>query len=277
MIARIWTGAVRRGDGDAYAEYMRDTGVEAYLQTPGNRGAWMLRRDIDDRAEFVMFTLWESLDAVKGFAGEDHETAVFYPEDDRYLVERDETAAHFDVVEHRARTSQPRLEGDKVVLRPIGPEDVERLAAIQAEEGVARWWGPPDVSELRETAEGRDAVVAFAIEVDGEVAGLIQYGEENDPDFRSANLDIFLADGYRGRGLGPDALRTLSRHLVEERGHHRLTIDPAADNTAAIRAFERAGFRRVGVMRGYWRAPDGTWRDGLLLDLLASEVEGSHG
>jgi len=88
MIARIWRGAVRRADGDAYASYMRATGVAGYLQTPGNRGALMLRRDVDDRAEFVMFTLWDSLDAVKGFAGEDHETAVFYPEDDRYLVDR---------------------------------------------------------------------------------------------------------------------------------------------------------------------------------------------
>ena len=274
MIARIWRGAVRRADGDAYASYMRATGVAGYLQTPGNRGALMLRRDVDDRAEFVMFTLWDSLDAVKGFAGEDHETAVFYPEDDRYLVDRDETAAHFDVVE--ARATPPRLEGETVVLRPLGLGDVERLAALQAEEGVARWWGPPDEAELRAKAEGRDPVVAFAIEVDGQVAGLIQYYEENEPDFRSANLDIFLGDGYRGRGLGPDALRTLSHHLVDARGHHRVTIDPAAENTVAIRAFERAGFRRVGVMREYWRAPDGTWRDGVLLDLLASELERSE-
>jgi aminoglycoside 6'-N-acetyltransferase len=275
MIARIWSGAVRRADSDAYAEYMRETGVAGYLETPGNRGAWMLRRDDGDRAEFVMFTLWDSLAAVKGFAGEDYETAVFYQEDDRYLVERDETAAHFDVIEHQARATPPRLEGDTVALRPLGLDDVERLVAIQAEESVARWWGPPDETELRAKAEGRDPVVAFAIEVDGEVAGLIQYYEESEPDFRSANLDIFLADRYRGRGLGPDALRTLSRHLIDERGHHRLTIDPAAENTVAIQAFERAGFRPVGVMREYWRAPDGTWRDGMLLDLLASELERS--
>ena len=276
MIARIWRGAVRRADGDAYADYIRETGIAGYLRTPGNRGAWMLRRDVGDRAEFVMFTLWDSLDAVKGFAGNDPETAVFYPEDDRYLVERDETAAHFDVVEHQARATPPLLEGDTLVLRPLELDDLERLAAIQAEEGVARWWGPPDEAELRAKAEGRDPVVAFAIEVDGEVAGLIQYYEENEPDFRSANLDIFLGEEYRGRGLGPDSLRTLSRYLVDVRRHHRLTIDPAAENTSAIRAFERAGFRRVGVMREYWRAPDGTWRDGVLLDLLASELQRSQ-
>ena len=97
MIARIWKGAVRQQDGDAYARYMRDTGLAEYAGTPGNRGAWMLRRDLDDRTEFVMFTLWDSLEAVRSFAGDDYETAVFYPEDDRFLVERDLTATHYQV------------------------------------------------------------------------------------------------------------------------------------------------------------------------------------
>ncbi|MGH2970436.1 MAG: antibiotic biosynthesis monooxygenase family protein [Solirubrobacteraceae bacterium] len=97
MIARTWRGAVAREDSDAYAEYMQDTGVAGYVNVPGNRGVWMLRRDLGDRTEFVMFTLWESLDAIKAFAGEDYETAVFYPEDDRYLIERDLTSSHFEV------------------------------------------------------------------------------------------------------------------------------------------------------------------------------------
>ncbi|HEY2072981.1 MAG TPA: antibiotic biosynthesis monooxygenase, partial [Gaiellaceae bacterium] len=97
MVARVWTGAVRREDADAYAEYIRDTGVAGYEQTPGNRGVWMLRRDVGDETEFVMFTLWDSLDAVKAFAGDDYETAVFYPEDERFLVRADRTATHYDV------------------------------------------------------------------------------------------------------------------------------------------------------------------------------------
>jgi heme-degrading monooxygenase HmoA len=97
MIARTWRGAVRRADADEYASYMQDTGVAGYRATPGNRGVWMLRRDVGDTTEFVMFTLWDSLDAVKAFAGEDHETAVFYPEDDRFLVERDLTCTHYEV------------------------------------------------------------------------------------------------------------------------------------------------------------------------------------
>jgi heme-degrading monooxygenase HmoA len=97
MIARIWSGAVRSEDGDAYAAYIGETGLAGYVATPGNRGAWLLRRDVGDRTEFVAFTLWESLDAIRAFAGDDVETAVYYPEDDRYLVERDATVKHYDV------------------------------------------------------------------------------------------------------------------------------------------------------------------------------------
>ena len=97
MIARIWKGAVRRPDGDDYARYMRETGLAAYARTPGNQGVWMLRRDVGERTEFVMFTLWDSLEAVRAFAGDDYETAVFYPEDERLLVERDLTATHYQV------------------------------------------------------------------------------------------------------------------------------------------------------------------------------------
>ena len=89
MIARIWKGAVRRQDGDAYARYMQDTGVAGYAETPGNRGVWMLRRDVDDRTE-----------AVRAFAGDDHETAVFYPEDERFLGQPDLTTAHYEVDTH---------------------------------------------------------------------------------------------------------------------------------------------------------------------------------
>ena len=97
MIARIWSGAVRSEDGDAYAAYIGETGLAGYLATPGNRGAWLLRREVGERTEFVAFTLWDSLDAIHAFAGDDVETAVYYPEDDRYLVERDEKVKHYEV------------------------------------------------------------------------------------------------------------------------------------------------------------------------------------
>ena len=99
MIARIWRGAVRREDRDAYAAYIGETGLAGYAATAGNRGAWMLRRDEGDRTEFLTFTLWDSLDSIRAFAGEDVEKAVFYPEDDRYLIERDDTVKHYEVAD----------------------------------------------------------------------------------------------------------------------------------------------------------------------------------
>ena len=101
MIARIWRGAVRAEDADQYSSYMERTGVAGYAETSGNRGVHMLRRLVGDRCEFVMFTFWDSLDAVRAFAGEDYERAVFYPEDDRFLVERDERAEHYEVLSAR--------------------------------------------------------------------------------------------------------------------------------------------------------------------------------
>jgi heme-degrading monooxygenase HmoA len=97
VIARIWQGAVRREDGDAYAEYLQETGVQGYAQTPGNCCVQMLRREVGDRCEFTLVTLWDSLDAVKAFAGDNYERAIFYPEDDRFLIERDRTSSHWDV------------------------------------------------------------------------------------------------------------------------------------------------------------------------------------
>ena len=99
MIARIWRGAVRREDSDEYVEYLRATGLPEYRATSGNRGAWILRRDLGERTEFVTLSFWESLASVEGFAGSDPERAVFYPEDDHFLVERDLTVAHYELLE----------------------------------------------------------------------------------------------------------------------------------------------------------------------------------
>jgi aminoglycoside 6'-N-acetyltransferase len=164
------------------------------------------------------------------------------------------------------------LKGDRVVLRPLQVDDVAVLVEIQDQPSVARWWGAPDEEDLRRQAAGESEETSFAIIVDGTVAGLIQYAEENDPMYRHAGIDLFLSEELQGRGLGTDAVRTLARHLIQDRGHHRLTIDPAADNHAAIRAYEKVGFRPVGVMRQYERSPEGEWRDGLLMDLLADEL-----
>ena len=158
------------------------------------------------------------------------------------------------------------------MLRPMRVDDVSVLVEIQAQPSVARWWGQPDERDLRRQAAGESEETSFAITVDGEVAGLIQYTEETEPMYRHAGIDLFLAEEFQGRGFGADAVRTMARHLVHDRGHHRLTIDPSVDNHAAIRAYEKVGFRPVGVMRQYERSPEGDWRDGLLMDLLADEL-----
>ena len=98
MIARIWRGVVRAADADAYVTYINETGIAEYLQTPGNRGAWMLRRDDGDRTEFITYSLWDSLDAIRAFAGDDIEAAVYYPEDERFLIEQDDRVKHYEVV-----------------------------------------------------------------------------------------------------------------------------------------------------------------------------------
>jgi aminoglycoside 6'-N-acetyltransferase len=158
----------------------------------------------------------------------------------------------------------PDLQGPRVLLRALRPGDLVALAAIRAEPGVRRWWGDAQPDAFEPFADGE----LLAIEVDGSVAGLIQYEEVTDPQYRSAGMDLYLGAQWEGKGLGREAVGLLADHLIEVRGHHRLTIDPAAANERAIRCYEAVGFARVGVMRAYERAPDGSWRDGLLMELV---------
>ena len=99
MIARMWKGSTRAEDADRYVDYLRATGLAEYARTPGHRRTITMRRIVGDRAEFVLVTLWDSMNAVRRFAGDDPDRAVFYPEDDRYLVARDEIVTHFEVVD----------------------------------------------------------------------------------------------------------------------------------------------------------------------------------
>lgn len=169
---------------------------------------------------------------------------------------------------------EPRLIGQRVVLRAVEPLDMAILRSYLHDSSVARWWGPPrpgvDVAE--DWFEGDEHDWHWVIEVDGEVAGSIQTAEETDPDYRHAGIDLFLGPAFQGRGLGTDALRTLARWLIDVRGHHRLTIDPSAANERAIRAYGRVGFQVVGRMRAYECGPDGTFHDSLLMDLLRDEL-----
>ena len=164
------------------------------------------------------------------------------------------------------------LHRTQVTLRKVTEADVEPLAKILAEPEVARWWGRYDVDRVRRELLESPAMVVFVIDVHGVVAGSIQYFEEPASDYRHAGMDVFLSRDWHGQGLGSDSVRTLARHLVHDRGHHRLVIDPAASNDAAIACYERVGFRKVGRMRAYERGPDGTWHDCYMLEALRDEI-----
>lgn len=160
------------------------------------------------------------------------------------------------------------LRGPRLVVRSMQEPDVARLAEIAAEPEIWQRWGEVSEADLREKLAGPDGVTALVVQLDGEVAGLIQYHEESDPDYRHAGVDMFLAGTARGQGYGREALLLVAAHLFDERDHHRLTIDPAADNEPAIRCYTAAGFRTVGVMRRYERGRDGSFHDGLLMELV---------
>lgn len=169
--------------------------------------------------------------------------------------------------------ARPMLRAEDVLLRPGRAEDVDRLAQILAEPEVRRWWGDPEpAEEILVRLLDDDQPCRLVVEVDGRVAGGIEYYEENTPDYRHAGIDIFLSEAICGRGIGERAVRLLARFLLDDRGHHRLTIDPAASNARAIRCYQKVGFKPVGRMRQYERGPDGTYHDGLLMDLLAPDL-----
>ncbi len=168
------------------------------------------------------------------------------------------------------------LSGTTVRLRPATEADIPDLVRIRQTPEVYRHWRGGDdlVAAVKEDFAEPDAT-AYVIELEDRVVGWIQWQAEDDPDYRHASMDIYVDPAVHGRGVGTDAVRTLARHLIVDHGHHRLTIDPAADNPAAIRSYTKVGFRPVGITRLSERGPDGTWHDGLLMDLLADElVEG---
>ncbi|MDH6127011.1 GNAT family protein [Kitasatospora sp. GP82] len=168
---------------------------------------------------------------------------------------------------------QRTLYGTDVTLRPATLEDIPLLAEIRATpEVLARWRGGEDLAGevARDLAD--PGTSTLTVEYRGRVVGAIQWYAENEPDYRHAGIDIFLHPEVHGHGLGTDAVRTLARHLITAHGFHRLVIDPAADNAAAIACYRKVGFRPVGILRRYERASDGSWHDGLLMDLLAEEL-----
>jgi aminoglycoside 6'-N-acetyltransferase len=151
-------------------------------------------------------------------------------------------------------------------LRPPTNADAAELRRIHQTPEVAEWWGEPSPDFPNEDP----SATRLVIEDDGAVAGLVQYFEEPDDDYRHAMIDLFVDPARHGRGLGTEALRRTVELLTREHGHHRLTIDPATANTAAIHVYGKVGFKPVGVLHRYERDAGGDgWHDCLLMELIA--------
>lgn len=161
----------------------------------------------------------------------------------------------------------PTLIDGELALRPSRPDDAPIIHELLQDPDVATWWGLDNtLADVQHELEG-----AFTIEVDGGVVGLLECHEETEPMYPSVAFDIALSSKVHGRQLGRRALSLAIDHFIS-RGHHRFTIDPAVTNQMAIRCYQAAGFRPVGILRSCERAPDGTWRDALLMDLLSWEL-----
>jgi aminoglycoside 6'-N-acetyltransferase len=161
-----------------------------------------------------------------------------------------------------------------MTLRPLAKGDEAELLRIHETPEVMRWWDVPDKKFPWDEPES----TRLTIELDGAIAGLIQYSEELEPKYRHAGIDLFLDPALHGRGIGAEAVRRVVRLLIDERGHHRITIDPATSNAAAIRAYEKVGFKAVGVMRQHERDVGGDgWHDSLLMELLAAGAQTQDG
>ena len=161
-------------------------------------------------------------------------------------------------------THDGELRGDLVTLRRTVPEDRARLRAIREEPEVVRWWDE-QTAEWPDDADDLELLTVFH---EGEVVGLVQFWEEPDEDYRRADVDILVTTRLQNRGLGTDAMRAVTRHLIDDRGHHRITLTTSPQNERAIRVYEKVGFRRVGITRLSERAKDGTWHDEVLMELV---------
>ncbi len=164
------------------------------------------------------------------------------------------------------------LIGPRLRLRTTSEADVPALSAIRATPEVrGRWLVDDPVAEVTESLDDDEIHPLTILDGDDTVVGFIQFAEEEDPDYRHASIDVFVDPARHRRGYATEAIAVLVDHLFGAGGHHRLTIDPAADNRAAIDCYAGIGFQPVGTLRRYERRADGTWGDGLLMELLDTD------
>jgi len=166
-----------------------------------------------------------------------------------------------------------QIDTERLTVRPVFAADVTSLTKILRQPSVARWWFDYDAKRVREAFVSSDGDFPFTVEHRGETVGLIRYAETKDADYRCAKLDIFLGEQAQGQGFGREVLTGMLGYLFEDIGHHRVTIAPRLDNSRAVAAYERVGFRPVGIMRQFERSPDDRWHDGLLMEMLADQFD----
>jgi phosphoribosylanthranilate isomerase len=238
----------------------------------GRRHDWVVSARIRERLDVPVYlaggitpaNVGEALAVVRPFAVD----VCSGLRDKEFKLDRGKLADFAQAIDWAGQAGEPpsvELRGRSVVLKPLAAADAADLRAIHVTPEVAAWWGEMDDGFPFDEPQ----TARYTIWVDDRVAGLIQYGEEDEPDYRHAWIDVFVDPKLHGRGVGSDAVETVRDHLIRDRGHHRVTIDPSLDNVAAIHAYEKAGFERVGVMRRAERAPEGHWRDALFMEYVA--------
>lgn len=169
------------------------------------------------------------------------------------------------------------LQGDGVTLRPLSEGDTDDLLRMLSEPEVSRWWEGYDRARVLDELVAEGEGESFGIVVDDGVerlVGMIQYYEQDDPDYRHAGVDLFVDPTMHRAGVGRAAVVALVRHLADDLGHHRVIVDPSESNERSVAFFESLGFRRVGVLRQYERRADGHWGDNVLLELLVADLKG---
>lgn len=158
------------------------------------------------------------------------------------------------------------LKSERLTLHEAKVADLPRLREIIQSPGTAEWWG-----EYEGSADDDELIDGWSVRLDGSIIGWVSAHEETAEKYPYVALDIMIATEHHGNGYGPEALRAVIDHFAE-RGHHRFTIDPSADNTRAIRAYEKTGFKPIGIARRYEQLKPGEWSDGLLMDLLTDDL-----
>lgn len=165
----------------------------------------------------------------------------------------------------------PTLHGERVTVRPPRAGELDALAERIADDPeTSRWWST-SAATVREDWFGEPDYYVLVVEQDSAALGIVSFGEVTTAEYRSAGIDIALFSAGVGKGAGTETMRLLAGWLLTDRGHHRLTIDPALANERAIHVYEKVGFKPIGVARQYERASDGTWHDNLLMDMLEAD------